>query len=333
MSSWNSSWRAEIGSKLHQDGANFRKGLELKGRHEGEAGARRLLDQLQQQRIVLGDMAIAQALHAAGSCEYPEPGTMIIEAGSATNDVLFILGGEVEIVIGGRVWGTRGAGRSVGEMSAINPALPRSASVRALANTALLRVSEDALAAIAAAHPIVWRRFAADLAERLEQHTAAIKPCNERPQVFVICATEALPIAQAIQFSFQYDEAEFRIWSNEVFRASQYPLDDLERVLDEADFAIAIASAEDLVRSRGGEARQPRDNVLVELGMSIGKLGRKRSMILVPRDEGLVLPSDFKGLTPIVYQDGPPDRLSQLLGPACHQIRGVLREHHVRTDR
>nr|WP_315382412.1 TIR domain-containing protein [uncultured Sphingomonas sp.] len=305
----------------------------MKERHEGDAGSRRVHELLKGQRVVLGDEAIATALQEAGSREYPAPGDVIIQQGGHCNDVYFIISGEVEFSINGRVTGRRRAGRTVGEMSAINPAVPRTATVCALDNVALLKVPEPALAAIADAHPVIWRRFAADLVERLEERNSTIKPCNDRPLVFVICATEALAIAQAIQFSLQYDEADFRIWSDEVFRASQYPLEALDQVLEEADFAIAIASPEDIVTVRGTEARQPRDNVLVELGMSIGKLGRKRSMILVPRNDGVALPSDFKGLTPIPYQAGPPERLTELLGPACHQIRAVIREHKVRTDR
>ncbi len=260
-------------------------------------------------------------------------GETVIEQGAATNDVYFVVSGHVDIVFNGRHIATRNHGRTVGEMSAINPAIARSATVIAGDNTVLVKVSEPRLSEIAEAHPQLWRRFAIDLAERLEQRNAMIRPCNKRPLVFVICATEALPIAQAIQFSFEHDEADFRIWSDEVFRASQYPIEALEAVMDEADFAIAIASPEDITNVRGSSVKQPRDNVLVELGMAIGKLGRRRSMILIPRDETVQLPSDFKGLTPIAYQDGDAARLSQLLGPACHQIRAVIRENGVRTDR
>lgn len=305
----------------------------MQKRFEGAGGERLLIGQMVGQRVVLGDNQIAKALIDKGTLEFPAPGEPFIEQGASTNDIYFIIGGEVEFIINGRVVGTRTAGRTVGEMSAINPTIPRAATVRAMSNVALLKVPEAELAVVADEYPVIWRRIAVDLAERLEQRNSAIKPCNERPLVFIICATEALPIAQAIQFSLQYDEADFRIWSDEVFRASRYPLEDLNQVLDEADFAIAIASPEDVVKVRGSEVRQPRDNVLVELGMSIGKLGRERSLILVPRGEGVTLPSDFKGLTPIAYQDGPPERLSELLGPACHQIRAVVREHKVRTDR
>lgn len=305
----------------------------MKERYEGESGRRRLVEQLKSQRTIQGSAAVANALAEAGELVFPAAGEIVIEQGAATDDIFFIIAGEVAVEIHGRRLHSRSAGRTVGEMSAINPTISRSATIRSGSNAVLLRVPEPALAAVGAAHPELWRLIASDLAERLEQRNAMIKPCNERPRVFVICSTEALAIAQTLQFSFQHDEADFTIWSDEVFRASQYPIEALEAVLDEADFAIAIASPDDLVTTRKAEALQPRDNVLVELGMAIGKLGRRRSMLLVPQCGEVRLPSDFKGLTPIQYQDGDPGRLAQLLGPACHQIRTNIREHGVRTDR
>ncbi len=197
----------------------------------------------------------------------------------------------------------------------------------------MLKVEADKFNTIAADHPAIWKRLAADIAERLEDRNATIKPCNERPKVFIICAVEALRVAQAIQFHFQHDEADFKIWSDQVFKASQYPIEALQDVLDESDFSIAIASPEDLLTVRKEPVAQPRDNVLVEFGMSLGRLGRKRSMILVPRKSQVRLPTDFKGLTPIQYEDGDLKDLSQLVGPACFEIRTVIEENGVRTDR
>lgn len=304
----------------------------MRERYEGDQGARRLVDQMKNQRIVIGDQTIATELVAVGELISPKPGENIIDEGDTTNDVFFIISGQVDVIINGRKIGERQAGRTVGEMSAINPTIVRSATVRTAPNTVLLKVTEADLARIASQHPDIWRRFAVDLSERLEQRKVDIKPCNSRPKVFVICASEALIIAQTIQFSFR-TEAEFTIWSDEVFRASQYPLESLAEVLEQSDFGIAIASPEDIVHKRGVESIQPRDNVLVELGMSIGKLGRERSMVLVPRAEKVELPSDFKGLTPIDYQDGNDKDLTALLGPTCHQIRTVIRALGVRTDR
>ena len=56
---------------------------------------------------------------------------------------------------------------------------------------------------MAEANPVIWRRFAVDLAERLKQRNVDVKPSNERPKVFVICSTEALPTAQPLADTLQ----------------------------------------------------------------------------------------------------------------------------------
>jgi len=305
----------------------------MQNRYEGDKGQRLALEQLRAQRIVEGDDGVAEALLGAGEVLFPEADETIIEESSSADELYFILTGGVEFSVKGRILGSRSAGRTVGELSAIHQGIPRSATIKARAHTVLLKVEAAAFNAIAADHPAIWRRLAADIAERLEERNATIRPCNERPKVFIICAVEALRVAQAIQFHFEHDEADFKIWSDQVFKASQYPIEALQEVLDESDFSIAIASPEDLVTVRNETATQPRDNVLVELGMSLGRLGRRRSMLLVPRKSEVKLPTDFKGLTPIQYDDGDLKDLSQLVGPACFQIRNVIEENGVRTDR
>lgn len=51
-----------------------------------------------------------------------------------------------------------------------------------------------------------------------------------------------------------------------VFFAGGYPLEGLERLVSESDFALAIAEPDDIVDSRGTRAPTLRDNVLFELG-------------------------------------------------------------------
>ena len=305
----------------------------MRNRYEGDKGERLALNQLEAQRLVQGDSSVAKALFAVGELNFPETGATVIEQSSTADELYFILAGGVEFSVNGRTLGTRSAGRTVGELSTIHQGLPRSATIRANAHTVLLKVKAADFDKIAEGHPAIWKRLAADIAERLEERNSLIKACNERPKVFIICAVEAMEIAQAIQFQFQHAEADFKIWSDQVFKASQYPIEALQDVLDESDFAIAIASPEDLVQVRGEAVTQPRDNVLVELGMSLGRLGRRRSMLLVPRKSHLKLPSDFKGLTPIQYEDGPLADLPRLVGPACFEIKTVIAEFGVRTDR
>lgn len=111
-----------------------------------------------------------------------------------------------------------------------------------------------------------------------------------------------------------------------MFKASWYPLDSLEDQLDSSDFAIAIASPDDVVESRGKSTDTARDNVIFELGLFIGRLGRKRSFLLEPRGEEVKLPSDLTGITTIPYRPSTSEKVEAVLGPACNKMRDIINE-------
>lgn len=70
----------------------------------------------------------------------------------------------------------------------------------------------------------------------------------------------------------------------------------------------------------------PRDNVVFELGLFVGKIGRRRTILMESRDEDVKLPSDLIGLTTVPYRSGSKDKLPVLLGGPCQQIRRVIDE-------
>lgn len=72
-----------------------------------------------------------------------------------------------------------------------------------------------------------------------------------------------------------------------------------------ADFAILIATPDDTLESRGATQSVARDNVIFELGLFIGALGRTRTYIVADRTRDLQLPSDLLGLTWLPYKRRP----------------------------
>lgn len=95
-----------------------------------------------------------------------------------------------------------------------------------------------------------------------------------RPTVFVGSSAEGLQVAKAVQAELQYC-AECVIWSQEVFGLGEGTLESLVKALNRYDFAVLVLTPDDLVTSRGNSAPAPRDNVLLELGMFIGAIGRE----------------------------------------------------------
>jgi O-acetyl-ADP-ribose deacetylase (regulator of RNase III) len=88
---------------------------------------------------------------------------------------------------------------------------------------------------------------------------------------------------------------------------------------------VFILRPDDLIVSRGTTAPAVRDNVLVELGMFVGRLGRDRTFLMTPRGVPVRLPSDLLGLTTAEYDAQQAKReVRPAVGPACTRIREQL---------
>lgn len=86
------------------------------------------------------------------------------------------------------------------------------------------------------------------------------------------------------------------------------------------DFAILVLNADDMTLSRGSQHSSPRDNVVFELGLFMGALGRNRTLIVLPDDADIKIPTDLLGITPIAYHKGEVADISSWIAPACTQI-------------
>jgi predicted nucleotide-binding protein len=147
---------------------------------------------------------------------------------------------------------------------------------------------------------------------------------HDKINVFIISSVEALEIARTIQNALAHDFT-IVLWTDGVFRASWYPIESLERQLDQSDFAIAVVQPDDMTSIRGTEVATPRDNVIFELGMFIGRLGRQRSFLIEPRGTEVKLPSDLAGITTVPYKYDPSN-LAASMGPACNRVREILKD-------
>lgn len=293
-------------------------------RFEGSEGLRRLLATLAEHRLLAGVDGLPERIVEAGQLQPIAKGEAFIQQGATDTDVYFIVAGSADIVINGKLIAIRHAGDHVGEMAAIEPTQLRSATVVARELGVLLRLSEPDFAALANSYPVVWRRLAATLSRRLMERNNLIVLPRTQVRVFVMSSAESLPVTRLLVEHFQHDPFLTVVWDHGVFRASNYTLDELEQQLELADFAIAIAHADDTVITRGDEWPTVRDNVVFELGMFIGFLGRKRAFLMEPREDKLKLPSDLAGLTTVSYRYVPGSDARSYLAPACNQIRELI---------
>lgn len=147
-----------------------------------------------------------------------------------------------------------------------------------------------------------------------------------KPRLFIGSSTENLDAAYAAQEALEHD-AEVTVWTQGIFELSKYTLDSLVEALDTVDFGLFVLSPDDVVIMRDETKRAARDNVVFELGMFIGRLGRERSFLLVPRGaDELHLPTDLLGMTPALYEAERTDgNLVAAIGPAANKVRKSLR--------
>lgn len=295
--------------------------MALIDRFVGEAGERALRDCLRGAKLVQGDANLMDELVGSGEVVGFLSGVAFIEQGGDDNDIYVLIAGTCDIVVNGRIIGHRGPGDHVGEMAAIEPRQRRSATVVAATDVVALKVQEPAFQSIALRFPSVYRELARELARRLLQRNSLVGSYRERVRLFIVSSAEALPIAREVQMAFEHDPFSVVIWTDGVFKIANYTLQSLEDEVDKSDFAIAIAHADDLATVRGQNWPTPRDNVIFELGLFMGRLGRARAILMEPREGKVKLPSDLAGVTTIPYRFEQGTNAASSLGPACNHLR------------
>ena len=151
-----------------------------------------------------------------------------------------------------------------------------------------------------------------------------------RPSVFIGSSSERLPVAKAIQLNLDHS-CDVTIWSQGVFGLSGGTLETLVEKLDDFDFAILVLTSDDLTLSRSKRQGSPRDNVLIELGMFIGKIGRERIFAVYDRTASLKITTDLAGVTLVTYQPHRNNNLQSSVGSSCTQIESSIIDFGLRV--
>lgn len=143
-----------------------------------------------------------------------------------------------------------------------------------------------------------------------------------RPRIFIGSSREAIDVCRAVQLELA-DDFDVTVWDQDVFRLSYGALDSLLDALDSSDAGVFILRPDDLTTIRGEVDRTVRGNVIFELGMFIGRLGRDRTFMLTPSASVARLPSDLLGITTATYDTSriSAGQRRAAVGPACTKIR------------
>ncbi|HZT59086.1 MAG TPA: nucleotide-binding protein [Pyrinomonadaceae bacterium] len=155
-----------------------------------------------------------------------------------------------------------------------------------------------------------------------------------KPKVFIGSSSKSLDIAYEIQEQLA-DAAVVVVWKH-LFELSNYTLESLIQYSKEYDFGVFIFAADDMVEMNGERLLTARDNVVFELGLFVGRLGRDRSFLVTQETpEKLHLPGDLEGLNRATFNlelppgrqisNASPELIKGALGPACSKIRKLVK--------
>ena len=145
-----------------------------------------------------------------------------------------------------------------------------------------------------------------------------------KPRLFIASSVESLPIAEAVNANLDHD-FEVTIWKNGTFKLSSSTIEDLVEKSSTVDFALFIFAPDDIVTIRNRNEHVVRDNVIFEMGLFVGAIGKSRSFVLKPRGIEMHLPTDLLGVTPADFDANRSDKnLVSATNRACFLIKSEV---------
>lgn len=146
---------------------------------------------------------------------------------------------------------------------------------------------------------------------------------NPKPRIFIGSSVEGLRIAEHIQAGLDH-VAECTVWNQGVFQPSVTAIETLVESAVSFDCAVIVLTADDIITMRETTAPVARDNLIFELGLFTGMLGRAKTFMVKCRDDQIQLPSDLNGVTALDYGNRTDGNLSAALTPVCLRIKGAM---------
>jgi hypothetical protein len=148
-----------------------------------------------------------------------------------------------------------------------------------------------------------------------------------RPRVFIGSSTEQLETAYVLAKQVA-SCADALVWDKLEFAPGLSIFDKLLNAADQFDFAVFIFNGDDIANIRGSKRSITRDNVVFELGLFVGKLGKDRAWWLSPANRARLRKiTDLEGIEHLTYsvpkgsvKSGLTRSLSDVAVKICGQI-------------
>ena len=144
------------------------------------------------------------------------------------------------------------------------------------------------------------------------------------PAIFIASSTEGNVASNAIEAQLKAiagDSLIIKHWTKQ-FQLSKVYIESLEDSVNNCDFGVFVLTADDLLNIRKVKTRAPRDNVIFELGLFMGRLGRNRCFIFVQTNNNseVKMPSDLLGLENSKFTSPTDNNWEKSLTEGCKSV-------------
>jgi len=143
--------------------------------YTGTAGKKRLEKALKSHELISRNASLARDFAKQATVEEFANGATLLKQDAADSHLFMIIDGEVGIEVNGNRVATSGPGVPIGEMALVDPKGGRSASVVAIKNTVVARITRPKFLALAKKYPSIWHAIARHLARHVRRHNARFK--------------------------------------------------------------------------------------------------------------------------------------------------------------
>jgi len=120
--------------------------------------------------------------------------------------------------------------------------------------------------------------------------------------MFIGSSGEAVEYAAALQRLLIQSKIDAEVWDEGVIDLSHTTIEGLIQASRKVDFAVFLLTADDVLQRGVVKRDAPRDNVLFEVGLFMGRLGRNRVFLVYEADRSIHILSDLAGVTYVPFE-------------------------------
>jgi hypothetical protein len=143
-----------------------------------------------------------------------------------------------------------------------------------------------------------------------------------KPKIFIGSSSSGYSIAEEVK-THLFAIADVYLWKDSgVWELNRSTFDNLLQISNYFDFGVFVATSDDLTLTNDKLVIEPRDNVILEMSLFLGAIGKHKSFLLV--EEDIKLPSDFNGIYMPRFKRGDADSIKTV----CEELILKIEEHY-----